>query len=85
MHVGAFLYMMYYPPKSPVSNQSSSQPDMVANNCTAEEFVATLVCRQTKAISIVVLMNEYKYFAREMFFGTSDEIIEEDISASLNT
>ena len=43
---------------------------MVVNNCTTEEFVATLVCRQTKAAFIVVLMNEYKYFAREMFFDT---------------
>lgn len=31
----------------------------VANNCTTEEFVATPVCRQTKA-----LVNEYKYFGR---------------------
>ena len=77
---------MNYSPKSTVSNQSSSrQSYLVANNCTAEEFVATLERRQTTASFSVVLMNEYKYFTQEDFLGTLDKKFEEHISASLDT
>lgn len=59
---------MPYHPKSSVSNHSSSQQVyLVANNSTAEEFVAPRVRRQTTATFIVVLMNEYKYFTRIFF------------------